>query len=581
MSVSFGQYGDLLRRYLAPDLGKALLLGVLLLANVGFQLLGPQILRSFIDGAAAGAPGDALTITALLFLGVALAHQGLGVAAAYVGEDVGWRSTNRLRADLASHCLRLDMPFHNARTPGEMIERIDGDVTALALFFSQIVMRIVGSLLLLIGAVVLLFREDWRIGVAMLLFAIVAITLLARFRELAVPHLRDEREASAGVFGFVEERLAGLDDIRSRGAGRYVMRGLYGVMRRLFHQARRAWMMGSLVEALVVGLFAMAYVMALGLGGNLFLAGAITLGTAFLFFQYTDMLRTPIEQLTHEVRQLQTATAGIVRIGELLRIEPKILDGPIERLPEGPLGVAFEAVSFRYAADTPVLEDVSFALEPGRVLGLLGRTGSGKTTISRLLFRLYEPTAGVVRVGGADLGQVRVEGLRRRIAMVTQEVQLFDASVRDNLTFFYRAIDDDKLRAVLEDLGLTSWLAQLPDGLDTRLRGGGAALSAGEAQLLAVARAFLADPGLIVLDEPSSRLDPATERLIEGAMGRLLAGRTAIVIAHRLQTVERADDILILEDGRMREWGRRADLAARPESRFAELLRVGLEEVLA
>jgi ABC-type multidrug transport system fused ATPase/permease subunit len=216
------------------------------------------------------------------------------------------------------------------------------------------------------------------------------------------------------------------------------------------------------------------------------------------------------------------------------------------------------------------------------VLGLLGRTGSGKTTIARLLFRLYDPTEGAVRLGGVDVRAPRLAELRRRVGVVSQDVQLFHATVRDNVTFFDPSVPDDRIVAVLDEVGLGPWLRRQPRGLEAELRGAGG-LSAGEAQLLAFARVFLKDPGLVVLDEASSRLDPATERLLERAVDRLLAGRTAIVIAHRLATVARADRVLILEAGRVAEAGARAALAADPASRFARLLRVGrqAEGVLA
>jgi ATP-binding cassette subfamily B protein len=580
VSVGLREYAAMLRRYLAPEAGKAALLALLLLIGIGLQLVNPQIIRSFIDAAISGAPPEGLVGTALLFLGVALVHQALSVVARYVGEDVGWSSTNRLRADLARHCLHLDMSWHNDRTPGQLIERIDGDVNALAAFFSQLVIRIVGSLLLLLGSVVLLYREDWRIGLAMTAFAVVAVLVLHRIRDVAVPTMEREREANAQVFGFVEERLAGVDDIRSRAAGAHVMLGLYRVMRTLFVSARRAWMFGTVVEAAVIVVFALGYVIALGSGAWLFLAGTITLGTAYLVFQYTEMIRDPIEQLTRQIKELQGATVAIVRIGQLFGTRPTIVDGPVAHLPDGPLSVELDQVEFRYADDTPVLRDVSLRLAPGRVLGLLGRTGSGKTTITRLLFRLYDPQEGAVRLGGVDLRDLRLGELRRRVAMVTQEVQLFGATVRDNVTFFDRSVSDARILDAIDALGMRPWLDALPEGLDTVLQGGNASLSAGEAQLLAVARAFLANPRLVILDEPSSRLDPATERLIEGAMARLIAGRTAIVIAHRLGTVQRADEILILEDGRVREHGERARLAADPRSRFSELLHVGMQEVL-
>jgi ATP-binding cassette subfamily B protein len=214
-------------------------------------------------------------------------------------------------------------------------------------------------------------------------------------------------------------------------------------------------------------------------------------------------------------------------------------------------------------------------------LGLLGRTGSGKTTLTRLLFRLYNPAAGRILLGNQDIRDLALSGLRRQIGMVTQEVQLFQASLRDNITLFNPAIDDQQILAVLRELGLWSWYSAQPAGLETRLQAGGVGLSAGEAQLLAFVRVFLKDPGLVILDEASSRLDPATETLLERATDRLLANRTGIVIAHRLRTVQRADAILILEGGRMIEFGPRPQLATDSNSRFYRLLQTGLEETLA
>jgi ABC-type multidrug transport system fused ATPase/permease subunit len=224
---------------------------------------------------------------------------------------------------------------------------------------------------------------------------------------------------------------------------------------------------------------------------------------------------------------------------------------------------------------------VSFRLEPGHVLGLLGRTGSGKTTIARLLFRLYDVDGGAVRVGGVDVRDLRVDDLRRRISLVTQDVQLFDGTLRDNVRLFDPDVGDDRLGAVFASLGLDEWLAELPDGLDTVLGPTARGLSAGEAQLVALARVFLEDPGLVVLDEASSRLDPHTEALLEDAIDRLLADRTGIVIAHRLRTIERADAVLLLDGGMVVEHGDRMALAADPTSRFAVLLQTGLPEVRA
>jgi ABC-type multidrug transport system fused ATPase/permease subunit len=586
MRVPLREYGVLLADYLWPEWPKATLLAALLLGTTGLQLLTPQLVRQFIDGALSGAAMDQLVRLAILFIAAGLVNQALGVAATYYGQDVGWSATNRLREDLARHCLRLDQSFYHERTPGELIERLDGDITALANFFSQLVIRFLGSGLLVVGTLAALFREDWRVGLALSAFAGFALVTLDRTRGLAVPEQREERQASANLFGFLEERLAGIEDIRANGAGAYTMRRFHERMRDLFVTGRRAMVRRSITWVLTMGLFTIGTVLVLGLGAYLFLAGSITLGTVYLFFQYTNMLQQPLEQITNQLQDLQRATASIQRIADLRQIRSKILDGAGAPLPPGALGVAFDGVSFAYAdevdaQDDLVLRDLSFRLAPGRVLGLLGRTGSGKTTISRLLFRFYDPTNGSIHLGDADTRAPRLKELRQHVAIVSQDVQLFSATVRDNLTFFDRSISDERILGVIRELGLDDWLAALPNGLDTELAAGGGGLSAGEAQLLAFVRVFLRDPGLVILDEASSRLDPATERLIERAVDRLLQNRTGIVIAHRLATVQRADEIMILENGQIREHGPRAALQRDPASRFSELLQTGLEEALA
>jgi ATP-binding cassette subfamily B protein len=305
------------------------------------------------------------------------------------------------------------------------------------------------------------------------------------------------------------------------------------------------------------------------------------LGTAYIIFHYTQMMGRPFNMLSRQMEVLQKAGAGVERIVRILRMQPVISDGGGGSLGPGPLGVEFREVSFAYEGEEKVLDRLSFRLAPGRVLGLLGRTGSGKTTVARLLSRLYDPDAGQVLVGGVDIRTVPLAELRRRIGVVTQDVQLFQASVRDNLTFFDPHISDARILQVLDEVGLSAWYRSLPDGLDTELGPDGGGLSAGEAQLLAFARVFLRDPGLVILDEASSRLDSATEQRVERAIDRLLRSRTAVVVAHRLATVQRADEIMIVEAGGICERGERQALAADPGSRFSSLLRTGLEEALA
>ena len=575
------QYADLLWTYLRPQKALVAVVVVSLLGNIGLQLVSPQILRFFIDEALEGSAVSRLIGVALLFTVIALVQQAVNVVATYTSGRVGWTATNALRGDLARHCLGLDMSFHNRHTPGEMIERVDGDAEELGSFFSTFVVHILGSILLLAGILVLLFREEWQAGLTLTVFTLVMLGLLFGLRNLTVDRFRAVREASAQTFGFVEERLAGREDIRTSAARPYVMLG--------FHSRIRTWFRRNLVASLMLSLilnttwlsFTVGNAVALAIGSWLFLNGHVTIGTVYLIVHYTRMLLEPIERFTQQINNLQRATASVIRILDLMQTRRRVLDGPGVRFPQGALPVRFDDVSFSYSPGRPVLRDVSFDLAPGRALGLIGRTGSGKTTITRLLFRLYDPDRGRVLLGGRDVRDARIAELRQQIGVVTQDVRLFQGTVRDNLTLMDPAIPDDRLIRVVQELGLGDWYGALPDGLDSALRSEGADMSAGEAQLLAFARVFLRDPRVVILDEASSRIDPDTERLIERAVDRLVEGRTVIVIAHRLTTLDRCDEIMVLEQGRVVEHGERGRLAGDPGSRFRRMLTTDTGEVLA
>ena len=580
MNIPLRRYSDLLADHVRPQKARFVVLCVLLFSSIGLQIFIPQIMRSFIDAAQAGEGLGQLATAAASFIGLALFQQVLAVGATYSGENVAWNATNALREELARHCLYLDMGFHNEKSPGELIERIDGDVMKLSAFFSQLVIRVVGNLILLVGILLVLLREDWRVSLVFTVYAIITVMGLNRVRGIAIPHEKARRQAEADLFGFLEERLAGTEDIRSSGAVDFVLCGLYKLHYRILGHWRKAGHGHGVVHMVGAVLVVLGEILAITSGYALYRSGAITIGTAYLIVHYVQLLSRPIHELTRQTENLQNIGASTERLAELRAIAPNMVDGAGAKLGQGAAPLAFEDVSFSYVDDEPVLCDLSLRLKPGEVMGLLGRTGSGKTTLARLVFRLYDPKAGHIDLDDVDIRQPTLRQLRRRVALVTQDVQLFQATVRDNLTFFDNTIPDERIMQVIDMLELSEWFAALPQGLDTRLETGGRGLSAGEAQLLAFTRVFLRDPGLIILDEASSRLDPATEQLIERAVDRLVENRTAIIIAHRLGTVHRADSIMILREGRVVEYGERASLAADPDSRFFSLLQTGLEEVL-
>ncbi|WP_248925785.1 ABC transporter ATP-binding protein [Paenibacillus hamazuiensis] len=579
--IPIQEYVLLLRSYLTAQWKNMLWLMVLLLAGIGMQLVNPQIIRYFIDTAKAQSDTNLLIYAAALFIGVSLLHQGVTVLATYIGENIGWIATNKLRGDVASHVLRLDMSFHKSNTSGAIIEKVDGDINNLANFFSNFAVSLLSNLLLVAGILVLMFREDWIIGAGMLLFVVFAMFAIQYIRQFAVPHWGRLRQMSSDFYGFLGEHLEGTEDTRANGATGFVMHRFHLMLRKWLPLRIRAFFGWASMWIVTLVVFTIGNAIAFALTAYLWKKGTITLGTVYMVFYYTELMAKPIEKIRTQMEDLQKADASIIRIRELLQTESAIKDGPGTPLPPGALSVRFDRVTFGYEADSTTLQEIDFELQRGKVLGLLGRTGSGKTTLARLLLRFYDPQQGRILLGGTDIREAKLADLRGKVGLVTQNIELFQGTLRDNLTFFDESVPDNFIVQVLEELGMGRWLGSLPLGLDTPLESGGGGLSAGEAQLISFARVFLADPGLVILDEASSRLDPATEQKIESATAKLLKDRTCIIIAHRLATIQKADHILILDNGRIAEFGERARLAADPGSRYSRTLEIGLEEMLA
>src|SRR5690606_31931575 len=364
------QYRDMLIKYLAPQRTRVLILAVLLFSSIGLQLASPQILRAFIETAVNSGQQLYLTPTfsypytvdttqnqllmvALLFMFVALGQQGVAILAVYFSENVGWTATNMLRRDLAMHCMRLDMTFHHVRTPGEMIERVDTDVTQIANFFSQFVIMVLANIILLVGVLVLLFRENVYVGIAMAIFALLTMWALNKVRSYAIPAWAASREASAQFYGFLEEQLSGTEDTRASGAVPYTLRNFYKLLYDRLKAEQHAGFMNVTIMSVIVVCVTVGTILSFVLGFILNQSGLVTIGTVFLFVTYTNMLFRPMREITMQIQELQKAGAGIGRVNELFSIKSKITDGPGVAIPEGPLSVEFDDVTFAYNADEP------------------------------------------------------------------------------------------------------------------------------------------------------------------------------------------------------------------------------------
>lgn len=562
--------------HLGPQRKGVLLLALAVLGGAAVTLAGPVLLSRYIDALDAGVMGQ-VTLAAVLYLLTACALPLLSIAETWLANLVAWRSTNRLRVSLFRHCLHQDLDLVARHSPGALITRIDGDVELLGEFLSSFLVQLVTAFLTLAGVLVVLATVDWRLGGLLALFVIGCAGVLFGPRALSMRLWHAHRRASADEFGTAEEILSGADDLRTNGAVGWAVHAYQERGWATYRAFGRAQLLASGSWASAQFLYGTATAACLALATWLHDRHALTVGTIYLVVTYAGAIQTPMQAVSRQLQLLPTAGAALTRVRELLREVPRLTwPSAPTALPAAAPEVRFEAVDYGYPGEGATLRGVSFRLAPGRRLGVVGRTGSGKTTLARLLLRFQDPDRGTVRLDGVDLRDVGRDDLRRAVGYVPQDVHLLHATVRDNLTLFDRSIDDSRLRDAVEGVGLGAWLAARPQGLDSVLAPGGRDLSAGQSQLLAAARAFLADPGLLVLDEASSRVDPASERRLQAAFDRLLRGRTAVVVAHRLSTLQEVDDILVMDEGRIVELGPRNQLERDATSRFSGLLRAGL-----
>jgi ATP-binding cassette, subfamily B, bacterial len=552
--------------------------GVALTAATGVTLAGPLLLGAFVDRLASGRDIAGLAPIGIAYVAMGLMASGVHMLVTWRSTTLAWKITNEARYELAGRVLDADRAFLRDHPTGELVSRIDGDVTALTGLLSLFVAQVIALIFVAVGGVLVLL---WRAPVLAPILVLNTVALgwfIWRNRNAAIDEAQTEREREADLLSVVEERLSGADDLATLGSGHVAVTRVAQAGNRLIEAGRiRMKAQMTLLAKMKILLMGGQVVMLIG-GGLLMSNGRVTIGTVLAGFRIAAAATEPVQGLGWRLQELAGAGGAARRMAELLA-RPVVTYG-FSPLPPGPLAIDLDAVGLTYDdGDADVLSDLTLHVGAGRRLGLVGRTGSGKSSIARLLLRLVPVTDGQITFGGVAADDVPEVEFRSRIAAVPQEVQLFPGTIRDNVALYDDRIPDHVISSALAEVGLNDWLAAQPDGLHAELvsETGGAGMSAGEGQLLALARLFCRQPSVVVLDEATSRVDPITQALLEAATERLLAGRTAVIIAHRLTTLDGCDDIAVLERGRVVEFGARADLVADPESRFARLLHAGAE----
>ncbi len=561
--------GDMLRRVaprLRPHRGTLLSAIGLMLVAVAAELAGPLILRHLIDkdipAAAQSRNPFGIFRTAALYLAIFLAGSGAGYAQILIVARMGLRVVTKLKQDTFDHLLGLGMDYFDQHPPGRLLARVESDAERLQMLFSEVALAILRVTLLLIGTITVMLLANWRITLAVL--ALILPFLIAGF--LFLRYLRrvyaTVRRLYAKLTTFVTEYVQSVPILQVFGRSSWAMDKLRRANRERYAAEVRSGFMeyGLWSSFMTLEVIAVMLILWLGFGGGV--GRGMTLGTLVLFVEYTRRLFFPILMFAEQLNFLQRALASADRVFGILGTPSTVSDAP-DALPEVPAGwreIAFENVGFEYPGGGRALQELSFRIRRGERLALAGPSGGGKTTITNLLLRFYEPTSGRITIDGVDIRRYALKAWREGIGLVLQDIHLFPGTIADNLRVFTDEIPEESLSRAVRGIGAEDTVARLPQGYETSLAEGGQNLSMGERQLVSFARAVVRDPDILVLDEATSSVDPGTERRIQESLARLLEGRTSLVVAHRLSTITSADRILVLQRGRLVEEGTHGEL---------------------
>ena len=532
-----------------------------LLAATATALLPPLLAKYAVDDGIRQHDLQKLYWIVGAFLLAGLANWGMSYVQTYLTGWVGERILADLRNTLFGHLQRLSLGFFERNRAGVIISRLTNDVEALDQLVTDGVSSLVQNSLTLIGTAILLFILDWRLALATL--AVIPFMSIATvlFRVRSTRAYRAVRERLGLVTATLAEDIAGMRMVQAFTREQQNMRNFRTVTERYRESNMETVVLNGWYFPFVDLLSSVALAVVLGYGGHLYFNDAVTIGTLFAFLLYVQNFFDPVQQLSQLYGTFLSATAALDKIMDVLDEEPEVLDASgSEALPQVQGHVRFEDVHFSYRTGPEVLHGLDLDVPPGTTVALVGHTGAGKSTIAKLLARFYDPTAGRITIDGHDLRQVTQVSLRRQLGIVPQEGFLFAGTVTENIAFGRPDATPEEVVHAAQAVGAHEFILRLEDGYETQLQERGSRLSLGQRQLIALARALLADPRLLILDEATSSVDIGTERKIEQALRLLLAGRTAFIIAHRLSTIRDADLIVVLEHGQIVEQGSHEEL---------------------
>jgi ATP-binding cassette subfamily B protein len=553
-----------LRKLLRPYLWQALLSLLVLLLVTGARLVVPSIIGNVIDYGLSGSHEHYLIISALVILGIGLARALLSFVQAYLGAWIAQHVSFDLRNRLYNHIQYLSFSYHDRAQTGQLISRCIEDVSSIQQFTGSGLVELIQILLLLVGVTVLLFISNPKLAAIALLPMIPLLLMTIRFGERVGAMFYAINQAVGSLSARLQENVAGVQVVRAFARETYEIRRFDRMNRDVYETRLNIYQEWSRIMPTSHFLVALSTILILWFGGNMVLRGELTLGEMVAFNSYLIMIAEPARQMVWLVNIAGEAGAGLKRSFDVLDLQPEIQSPPNAAvLPPIAARVAFRDVDFRYQAESKAtLQNIHFSVEPNQIVALIGPTGSGKTTLVNLIPRFYDVERGAVLVDGMDVRQVDLASLRRQIGIVLQTSLLFSVSIRDNIAYGRPDASMEEISAAAKAAQAHDFIMEMPEGYDTVVGERGITLSGGQRQRVAIARALLLDPRILILDDSTSSVDTQTERLIQKALDRLMEGRTTFVIAQRLSTVRRADQILVLERGQIVERGTHDQLLA-------------------